>query len=69
VTSPASPGNATVHVTDEGSVTWTRDDWAEATTVVRAPGYRRRITDPVKLAGAVVTAITRAMSQAALAGR
>jgi hypothetical protein len=69
VTSHGSAGNAAVHVTDDGSVTWTRDDWAEAATLVRAPGYRRRITDPVKLAAAVVTTITRAMSQATLAGR
>jgi hypothetical protein len=68
VTSPGSGDGARVHVTDEGSVTWTRDHWAEATAVVRAPGYCRWITDPGKLAGAVVATITRAMSQAALAG-
>jgi len=68
VTSPGSGDGARVHVTDDGSVTWTRDHWAEATTVVRAPGYRRRITNPAKLAGAVVTTITQAMAQAALAG-
>lgn len=69
VTSPGSVDKAAVHVTDDGSVTWTRDHWAEATTVGRAPGHCRSITDPAKLAGAVVTTIARAMSQAALAGR
>jgi hypothetical protein len=68
VTSYDSGDGAKVHVTDEGSVTWTRDHWPEATAVVRAPGYCRWITDPGKLAGAVVTTIARAMSQAALAG-
>jgi hypothetical protein len=67
VTSPGSGDGARVHVTDEGSVTWTRDQWAEATTVVRSPGRCQWITDPAKLAGAVVTTIARALSQAALA--
>jgi hypothetical protein len=42
---------------------------AEAATVAQAPGYRRRITDPVKLAAAVVMTITPAMSWPALAVR
>jgi hypothetical protein len=59
---------ARVHVTDDGSVTWTRDHWAEAITEVRAPACHRKITDPVKLAAAVVMRITPAMSQAAPTG-
>lgn len=69
VTSRDSGNGGAVHVTDEGSVTWTRDHWAEATAVARAPGYCRSYTDPAKLASAVVTTVTQAMSQAAPAGQ
>jgi hypothetical protein len=69
VTCPGAADGAAVHVTDDGSLTWARDRWPEATTMVRAPGYCRWITDPAKLAAAVVRTITRAMSQPALAGR
>lgn len=69
VTSPDSGGEATVHVTDDGSITWTRDYWAEAATVVWEPDFCGRIADPEKLAGAVVATITAAMSHLAPAGR
>jgi hypothetical protein len=62
VTSPDPGQAATVHVTDDGSITWTRDYWAEAATVTWEPDFCGRIADPEKLAGAVVATITRAMS-------
>jgi len=63
VTSPGSGHDATVHVTDDGSVTWTRDYWAEAATVAWGPDdYCGWITDPGKVASDVVARVTRAMS-------
>ena len=69
VTSPDSGGEATVHVTDDGSLTWTRDYWAEAATVIWEPHFCGRISDLEKVAGAVVATITAAMSHLAPAGR
>jgi hypothetical protein len=63
VTNPASADDATVHVTDEGSITWTRDYWPEAG--IWEPDFCGWIADPDKVAGAVVATITRAMSQLA----
>jgi len=68
VTHPDSGEDATVHVTDDGSVTWTRDYWAEAATIIWEPEFCGWITDPAKLASTVVTTITRAMSQLTPAG-
>jgi hypothetical protein len=67
VTNPASADDATVHVTDEGSITWSRDYWAEAATVIWEPDFCGWIADPEKVAGAVVATITRAMSQLVMA--
>jgi hypothetical protein len=69
VTSPGSGDDATVYVTDDGSLTWTRDYWAEAATIVWEPDFCGWIADPEKVAGAVVATITGAMSQAAPAAR
>jgi hypothetical protein len=69
VTSPDSGSDATVHVTDDGSITWTRDYWAEAATVIWEPDFCGSIADPGKVAAAVVATITRAMSHLAPAGR
>ncbi len=73
VTSTGSGDGATVYVTDDGSVTWTRDYWAEAATVAWGPDdYCGWIADPGKVAADVVTRVTRAMSHlapAAPAGR
>lgn len=65
VTSPDTGDEATVHVSDDGNVTWTRDYWAEAATVIWEPEFRGWIADPAKLAGTVVATITRTMSQLA----
>jgi hypothetical protein len=52
LTSPGSEDDAAVHVTDDGSITWTRDYWAQAATVAWGPddccGW---IADPQKVAG------------------
>jgi hypothetical protein len=69
VTRPKPGDDAAVHVADDGSVTWTRDYWAEAAIVVWEPDFYGWIADPEKVAGAVVATITRAMSQAAPARR
>jgi hypothetical protein len=69
VTSPDSGEDATVHVADDGSITWTRDYWAEAATVIWEPDFCGWIADPEKVAAAVVATITRAMSHLAPAGR
>ena len=65
VTSPGSEADAAVHVADDGSLTWTRDYWAEAAASAWAPDSCGGIADPEKVAGAVVATITRAMSQLA----
>jgi len=63
VTSPGSQDDdATVCVTDDGCLTWTRDYWAEAATIVFEPGSCGWIADPASVAAAVVQTITRAMS-------
>ena len=67
VTNPASAEDATVHVTDYGSITWSRDYWAEAATVIWEPDFCGWIADPEKVADAVVATITRAMSQLVMA--
>jgi len=69
VTNPASGQDATVHVADDGSITWTRDYWAEAATIIWEPEFCGWIADPAKVASAVVETITRAMSRLVLAGR
>jgi len=56
-------------VTDDGSIIWTRDYWAEAATIIWEPEFCGWIADPAKVADAVVAIITRAMSQLAPAGR
>jgi hypothetical protein len=63
VTNPASAEDATVHVADDGSITWSRDYWAEAATVIWEPDFCGWIADPEKVADAVVATVTRAMSQ------
>jgi len=62
VTNPGTGGDAKVRVTDDGSVTWARDYWAEAATIIWEPEYCGWIADPAEVAGAVVETITRAMS-------
>jgi hypothetical protein len=69
VTTPATAHEATVRVTDDGSVTWARDYWPEAATITWEPEYRGWITDPAKVASAVAQTITQAMSQAGLTGQ
>jgi hypothetical protein len=69
VTSPGAGQDAAVHVADDGAITWRRDYRAQATTVVWEPDFCGWIADPAKVAGTVVATITRAMSQAAPAGR
>jgi hypothetical protein len=69
VTSPDPGDGATVHVTDDGSITWTRDYWAEAATVTWEPDFCGSIAAPEKVATAVVATITAAMSHLAPAGR
>jgi hypothetical protein len=51
-----------VCVTDEGGLTWTRDYLAEAAALVSAPDRCGQAADPAGVAGAVVEAVTRAMS-------
>jgi hypothetical protein len=65
VTNPASGEDATVLVTDDGSIIWTRDYWAEAATITWEPDFRGWIADPAKVADAVVQTISRAMSRLA----
>jgi hypothetical protein len=60
---PLSPAFAQVHVADDGSITWLRDYWAEAGTIVWEPEYRAWIADPATVANSVVETITRTMSQ------
>lgn len=67
VTSPGSAQRAAVHVADDGSVAWMRDYWPESAPPVTEPDFWDWIADPQKVAAAVVTTITRAMSQASLA--
>jgi hypothetical protein len=62
VTSPGTVGEAQVHVTDDGGVTWSRDYHAESAATIRQPGSCGSIADPGKLASAVVATITRAMT-------
>ncbi len=69
VTNPGSGKDAAVHVADDGSVTWLRDYWAEAATIIWEPEFCGWFDDPAKVAGAAVETITRAMSQADLACR
>jgi hypothetical protein len=69
ITSPDLGDGAPVHVTDDGSITWTRDYWAEAATVIWEPDFCGQIADPQKVAAAVVATITAAMSHLAPAGR
>jgi hypothetical protein len=54
-------------VADDGSINWMRDYWPESAPPVTEPDFCDRIADPQKVAAAVVTTITRAMSQATLA--
>ncbi len=68
VTSPASGRAAAVQVDDDGRVIWWRDFWPEAGTICWEPEYNGWIADPVKVADAVVDAITRAMSLLARPG-
>ena len=51
-----------VCVTDEGGLTWTRDYLAEAAALVPPPEGCGQAADPAGVAGAVVEAVTRAMS-------
>lgn len=69
VTNPGSGQDATVHVADDGSVTWTRDYWVEAATIIWEPEFSGWIADPAKVANAVVETVTRAMSHGAPVGR
>src|SRR5260221_1418620 len=69
VTNPGTEEDAQVHVTDDGSLTWIRDYWAEAATIIWEPEFCGWIADPATVAGAVVETITRAMSHVAPAGR
>jgi hypothetical protein len=64
VTNPGTDEDATVRVADDGSVTWARDYWAEAATIVWEPEFCGWIADPAKIASAIVDTITQAMSQA-----
>lgn len=63
VTNPGSTQDAIVYVADDGSITWTRGYWAEATAANSGPEFRQWITDPETVAGDIVATITRAMSQ------
>jgi hypothetical protein len=67
VTSPETGDDATVHVADDGSLTWTRDYWSEAATIIWEPEYRGWIADPAQIADTVVETVTRGMAQAASA--
>lgn len=69
VTNPGTEEDAKVHVTDEGCITWARDCWAEAATIIWEPEYYGWIADPAKVASAVVETITLAMSQLRRAGQ
>lgn len=63
VTSPDTGEGAKVTVADDGSVTWSRDYWAEAATVIWEPQFCGWIAEPAKLAATSVAAITPATSQ------
>lgn len=69
VTNPDTEEDAKVHVTDGGSITWTRDYWAGAATIIWEPEFCGWIADPAKVAGAIVETITQAMSQVRPAGQ
>jgi hypothetical protein len=60
VTSRGGADDAKVCVTDEGSVTWTRDYWDEAATIIWEPEFCGWIADPAKVAHAVVATVTLA---------
>ena len=62
VTSPGSEENAKVCVTDDGCLTWMRDYWNEAATILPEPDVCGWITDPAVVAEAVAETVTRAMS-------
>jgi hypothetical protein len=61
-TVPGSGEDAHVCVTDEGGLTWTRDYLAETAALVSAPDRCGQAADLAGVAGAVVEAVTRAMS-------
>jgi hypothetical protein len=60
--SRAGDDDAKVCVTDDGCLTWMRDYWAEAATIVREPDSCGPVIDPATVAASVVETITRAMS-------
>jgi hypothetical protein len=62
-TNPGDEDDARVYVTDDGGVTWARDYWAEAATIIWEPEYCGWIADPGKVAASVVETITRAVSR------
>lgn len=65
VTSPVRGHDAAVRVADDGSITWTRDYWAEAAATTSESEFCAWIADPAKVTAAVVDTITAAMSQLA----
>jgi hypothetical protein len=70
ITSPGTGDDgAKVYVTDEGSVTWARDYWAEAATIIWEPEYCGWIADPENVADAIAETITCAMPLARTAMR
>ncbi|HUY48282.1 MAG TPA: hypothetical protein VMV92_21555 [Streptosporangiaceae bacterium] len=63
MTCPDSREDGAVTVADDGSITWTRDYWAEAATIIWEPEFCGWIADPAKVAGTVVATITPTISQ------
>jgi len=58
----AGEDEAKVCVTDDGCLTWAREDWAEADAIVSGPDFFGWIANPGSVAATVVETVTRAMS-------
>jgi len=61
-TAPGAGDEAKVCVTDDGCLTWAREDWAEADAIVSGPEFSGWIANPASVAATVAETVTRAMS-------
>ncbi|HEY2574916.1 MAG TPA: hypothetical protein VGI74_01270 [Streptosporangiaceae bacterium] len=61
---PETGEDATVCITDDGSVVWQWDCWLEAATITNHPVFSWRLTNPGELASTIANKIARAMTQA-----
>jgi hypothetical protein len=61
-TAPGAGCEAKVCVTDDGSLTWTREYGGQAAAVLPGPGLCGRVADPAGVAAAVAESVTRAVS-------